>query len=190
MKNQQWVPVCLLTALLVLSAQAQNPNLVRNGSFENPRNTWLDTNCNYMALLSGATSIPHWTVTSDTVNEIVWALSPTCDGYSAAAGKFFLDLSGFGADSPNGAVQQTVKNLTPGAQYSFSIAAAGIVPLVTVDGVPLALSPGTPFKRGTTVWTPETGAFTAQAATAQLVIRNPQAGARVVFVDKVAIRAQ
>ena len=190
MTYRQWIVAALLTVAAALPARGLNPNLVHNGSFENPKGTWVDTNCNYMSLLAGSTAVPGWTVTSDTINEVVWAMSPTCDGYSAAAGKFFLDLTGFGGDSPNGAVQQTVKKLTAGTQYSFSIAVVGTVPLVTVDGVALALTPGTPFKRGTTVWTPENGAFTAQGSSAVLVIRNPTPGTQMVFVDKVAVRAE
>ena len=190
MSYLQWILASFLALVLVLPAPGQVPNHVRNGSFENPKNTWVNTTCNYMALTAGSTTIPQWAVTSDTVNEIVWAFAPTCDGVSAAAGKYFVDLSGFGGDSPNGGVQQIVKKLTPGQQYSFSIAVVGTVPLVTVDGVPLALTPGTPFKRGTTLWTPETGSFTAQATAAALIIQNPQPGAQIVFIDKVAIRAQ
>jgi hypothetical protein len=70
------------------------------------------------------------------------------------------------------------------------MAVVDTVPLVTVDGVPLALTPGTPFMRGSTRWIPETGSFTAQSTTALLVLRNPQPGAQIVFVDKVAVLAQ
>ena len=188
MKYRQWALAAFLVAATALPVYSLNPNLVRNGSFENPKFTWTDTTCNYMSLLAGSTAIPGWTVTSDTVNEIVWAMSPTCDGFTAGAGKFFLDLTGFGGDSPNGAVKQTVKKLSAGQQYAFSIAVVGAVPLVTVDGAPLALTPGTPFKKGSTTWTPESGAFTAQSSSALLVIRNPQPGLQVVFIDKVAVR--
>ena len=189
MNSWRWTILFLFAVSGVVPASSQNPNLVRNGSFENPKSTWVNTSCNYMSLLAGATDIPHWTVTPDTINEIVWAFAPTCDGNSAAAGNYFLDLSGFGGDSPNGAVQQTVKNLIPGQQYSFSMAVVASVPLVTVDGVSLALTAGKPFRRRSTTWVPEIGAFTAQSTTAALVLRNPQPGAQIVFVDKVAIRA-
>jgi len=188
MNRWRWILLLLLAVYGAVPASSQNPNLVHNGSFENPKNTWVNSNCNYMSLLAGATDIPHWTVTADTINAIVWASAPTCDGYSAAASNYFLDLSGFGDDSPNGAVQQTIKKLTAGQQYSFSMAVVATVSLVTVDGVSLALTAGKPFKRGSTTWIPENGSFTAQSTTAALVLRNPQPGAQIVFVDKVAIR--
>jgi len=59
---------------------------------------------------------------ASTVNEIAWAMTPTRDGYTAASGTFFVDLTGFDADSPNGAVQQTLKNLIVGHVYNFSMA--------------------------------------------------------------------
>lgn len=90
---------CQMSAALAAAA-----NLVRNGKFENHKNTWMDTNCNYMSLTADSTVIPGWTVTPGTTNEIVWAKSVTCDDHTAAAGMFFLDLTGFGADSPNGGV--------------------------------------------------------------------------------------
>lgn len=195
MRYPRWTLITLVVARTLVPAYGQdatlNPNLVGNGSFENPKLTWVNTSCNYMSLLAGSTAIPRWTVTPDIVNEIVWAMSPTCDGFTAAAGKFFLDLTGFGGDSPNGAVSQTIKKkLVVGQSYSFSVAVVGAVPLVTVDGAPITLTAGSPFKKGTTIWTPENGTFTAQAVSAVLTIRNPQPGLQVVFVDKVAIRAQ
>jgi len=195
MRYQEWIFVTLLALAAVFPASgqqaAQPPNLVPNGSFENTKLTWVNTNCNYMALLAGATAIPKWTVTPDTVHEIVWAMTPTCDGFTAAAGKFFVDLSGFGGDSPNGAATQTIKKkFVAGQQYTFSLAVVGAVPLVTIDGAPISLTAGTPFKKGTTIWTPETGTFTAQSVNAVLTIRNPQPGLQVVFIDKVAIRAR
>jgi hypothetical protein len=193
--------IYLRTTLVILLAAATfgtafgqaptlNPNLVANGSFENPKNTWMDTSCNYMSLLAGSTTIPHWTVTPETVNEIVWGMSPTCDNITAAAGKLFVDLSGFGGDSPNGTLTQTIKKLVAGRQYSFSVAIAETVPLVTVDGVPIALTAGKPFHKGSTTWIPENGSFTAQSASAVLTIQNPQPGAQIVFIDRVSIRAQ
>jgi hypothetical protein len=200
MKCRSWAFVGLLCAVPVISAdvgalQADygyatlNPNRVRNGSFANSQNTWVDTNCHYMSLLAGSTAIPRWTVTPDTVNEIVWAMTPTCDGYRAAAGQLFVDLTGFGGDSPNGGVQQALKTTVVGQQYVFSVAVVGTPPLVTVDGVPIGLTPGTPFKKGSTIWTPENGIFVAQSVHPVLKLQNPQPGAQIVFIDKVTVRA-
>jgi len=115
----------LLAVWAPVPASSQNPNLVHNGSFENPKNTWVNSNCNYMSLLAGATDIPHWTVTVDTINEIVWASALTCDGYSAAAGKPFKQGSttwipengSFTAQSTIAAL--VLRNTQPGAQIGF-----------------------------------------------------------------------
>lgn len=168
----------------------QYPNLVRNGSFENKKSTWVNTSCNYMALVAGSNAIPRWIVTPDTVNEIVWAMTPTCDGFTAGAGNLFLDLTGFGGDSPNGGVQQSLKTVSVGQQYSVSLAVVGTVPLVTVDQVAVALTPGPTFKKGSTVWTYQNGTFIAASSNPVLRIQNPQPGAQIAFVDKVAVRAQ
>jgi Protein of unknown function (DUF642) len=173
-----------------LSPSAANPNLVRNGSFENKKNTWQDTNCNYMALDAGATTIPGWTVTPATINQIVWAMTPTCDNHTAAAGTFFLDLTGFGADSPNGGVQQTLKNLTVGHEYKFSVDVItdGQPPLVTIDGATITLTAGKSFQRGSDTWTVETGTFMAQSEKSVLAIQNQ--ASQIGFVDNVIVKAQ
>jgi len=198
MMGARWMLVVLLVVNAAVASHAQdetppvntNPNLVRNGSFENPKNTWMDTTCNYMSLLAGAATIPGWTVTGSTVNEIVWAMTPTCDGHTAAAGTFFLDLTGFGSDSPNGAVQQMLKNLTVGQVYTFTmdIITDSAPPTVTVDGSIITLTAGKAFKRGTDLWTPEKGTFTAESANPLLLIQN--GGVQIGFLDNVAVKAQ
>src|SRR5260370_42206707 len=88
-------------------------NLVPNGSLEDFNGAFVNTAANYMALSASAnsTAIADWIVSPATSNEIVWAKSPTGDHHNAADGTFFVDLTGFGADSPNGAVQQSLQNL-------------------------------------------------------------------------------
>ena len=83
-------------------------------------------------------------------------------------------------------VTQTIKKFVTGWTYTLSIYVVGAVPLVTIDGAPISLTAGTPIKKGTTIWTPETGTFAAQADTAVLTIRNPQPGSQIVFIDKVS----
>ena len=169
---------------------ATNPNLVKNPSFENTKKTWQDTRCNYMSLTAGATTIPHWTVSSTTINEIVWAMTPTCDAHTAAAGTFFLDLTGFGGDSPNGAVQQTLQNLTVGHTYNFSIdmITDNLPPLVTIGGITITLTPSRTIKKGNDVWTVEIGTFVAQASS--LVLEIQHQAFEIGFVDSVIVRAQ
>jgi hypothetical protein len=166
------------------------PNLVKNPGFENTKKTWQDTSCNYMALYAGSTKIPFWTVSSSTVNEIVWAMTPTCDGHTAAAGTFFIDLTGFGSDSPNGAVEQTLKNAIAGQTYNFSIdmITDNLPPLVTIDGTTITLTAGRTIKKGSDVWTVEKGTFVAQSTDPLLVIQNR--GNEIGFIDAVSVRAQ
>lgn len=199
MKYEKWPIVwfCASAALVGVYAQDEmrpsaGTNLVRNGSFENPRNTWMDTTCNYMSLLASSKAIPGWTVTQTTTNEIVWAMTPTCDNHTAAKGTFFLDLTGFGGDSPNGGVQQTLHNLTVGGSYRFSVdvIVAGSLPLVTIDTVTVPLTAGTPFVKGGDTWTPERGTFMAPSADPVLTIQNQAAGQEIDFIDNVIVRAQ
>ena len=193
MRNLHFVFLTVLLLVTLSGAFAQEvpvrANLVHNGSFENLKNTWLDTNCNYMSLLAGSAAIPGWTVTHGTTNEIVWAMTLTCDGHTAADRTFFLDLTGFGGDSPNGGVQQRVRDLTIGQEYAFSVdvITSGSLPLVSVDGAPVTLTPGKPFIKGSDSWTPERGTFTAQSSNPLLTIENQQPGQQILFVDNVVV---
>lgn len=198
MRNRTLIFALLLPAAVVTSYGQGNtlpfagPNVVLNGSFEDLRLTWMETTCAYMSVFAGAKTIPGWTVTAGTVNELVWAKTPTCDRHTAAGGTFFLDLTGFGADSPNGGVQQTLRNLTVGQQYVFSMAviSPGTLPLVTVDAATILLHAGPPFTKGTDIWTPEVGFFIAQSANPVLTIQNQVGGQQINFIDNVAVRAR
>jgi hypothetical protein len=200
MKHMKWAPVSLLVAAAIgACAYGQGDtlpsaarNLVRNGSFENPKGTWVDTTCGYMSVFAGSGAIPGWTVASATINEIVWAKTPTCDNNTAANRTFFLDLTGYRADSPNGAVQQTLHNLTIGRSYTFSVdvISDGMLPLVTIDTVAITLTAGTPFTKGADTWTPEKGVFTAQSAAPVLTIQNQQPGQQINFIDNVIVKAR
>jgi len=165
-------------------------NLVRNGSFEDLRATWVDTTCNYMSLFAGAKTIPGWTVVPGTINEVVWAKTLTCDNHTAANRTFFLDITGFGGDSPNGGVQQTLHNLIPGQQYIFvmDVVTIGTLPLVTVGTTAVALHAGTPIIKGSDTWTPEIGVFVAQSANPVLTIQNQAGGQQINFIDNVVVR--
>jgi hypothetical protein len=108
-----------LFVLLGFGAPAMANITVQNGSLENLNGTFVNTTCNYMALGNGSTTIPDWTV-STTSGPIVWAQSPTCDGYTAADGAYFVDLSGFGNSSPDGALNQSLSTVG-GVNYTFSM---------------------------------------------------------------------
>lgn len=158
-----------------------------NGSLEDLNGNFVNTTCNYMALTAGATSIANWTVSAGTTGAMVWAKGPTCDGYNASAGTFFIDLSGFGNNSPNGAIEQGLSGLIFGQSYSFSLDSIGALPLVTVGGVPVALSSGVPFTVGSSTWTPETGTFIAGASNLLLQIANQTPSQQIIFVDNIAV---
>ncbi|HTS65002.1 MAG TPA: hypothetical protein VMH28_23425 [Candidatus Acidoferrales bacterium] len=181
----------LLPLVLILPVEplAHSANLVQNGSLEDLNGQWVNTNANYMSLLAGATAIANWTVSAGTTNEIVWAKSPTSDNHNAADGVFFVDLTGFGSDSPNGAIQQTLANLIIGQSYAFSmdVEFVGSVPMVTVGGTTIAMTAGTPFTVGIDTWTPETGSFIAASTNPLLKIANQQAGQSVDFIDNISV---
>jgi hypothetical protein len=186
--------LCVFVSCIVLALVTSLParaDFVMNGSLEDTTGTWVNTSANYMALTAGSAAIAGWTVATGTVNEIVWGKSPTGDNppVSAADGLFFVDLTGFGSDSPNGAIQQPLNNLILGQRYSFSMdsVTSASLPLVTVGAQTVTLSAGTPFKVGNTTWTPETGSFIATATNPLLTLANVQSGQQINFIDNISI---
>jgi hypothetical protein len=179
-------------AIAVLAGGATSAHATEftiNGSLEDPSSAFVNTVGNYMSLLAGSTAIAGWTVSSTTTNEIVWAKSPTSDSHNAAAGTFFVDLTGFGGDSPNGAIEQMLTGLVVGQSYSYSmdVEVVGSLPLVTVGGTGVTLSPGPPFSVGIDRWTPETGTFTATSPNELLQISNALAGQQIDFIDNISV---
>jgi len=181
------------TLLATADAAGASTNLVKNGSLENRAGTWANTRCNYMSVRPGSKPITGWKATA-AQGELAWAKGPTCDGYRAAKGRFFVDLSGFGADAPNGALQQRLRT-SAGKHYKFSIDVCacndGAVS-ATVGGQPLSLTPGRSFVIGTTSWRQLHGSFTGngQKPNPELKIANATPGAQIVLVDNVVIRPQ
>jgi hypothetical protein len=179
---------CLLVLAAAGTAAA---NIVRNGSLENLRGKFTNTRCHYMAVRARSRAIDGWTVPAATTGELAWG-KRTCDGYSAARGAFFLDLTGFGADSTNGSIRQTL-SMQPGRHYKFSIDVCtcndgGLG--VRVGSTALDLSPGKPFVVGSTSWTPMTARFKASRRRPALKIRNLTPGAQIVVIDDVVIDGQ
>ena len=84
----------LAAAVGAFSAMTVNAAIVQNGSFENTANTWVNTACNYMA--ASGNTITGWSVGSSATGPVAWGQSITCDGFAAANGSYFVDLSGFG----------------------------------------------------------------------------------------------
>jgi hypothetical protein len=186
------VVLAAVGALLGTAAAAgTGSNLVKNGSLEN--GNWSNTRCKYMSVRPGSEAITGWKATA-AGGELAWAKSPTCDGYTAAKGRFFVDLTGFGADAPNGALQQRLRT-GAGKRYSFSIDVCtcndGVLSAV-VGGQTLSLTPGRSFTVGTTSWRQLLGSFTGNPhrPNPKLKIMNATPGAQIVLIDGVVIRRQ
>ena len=183
----------LVAAALIAStaSQASASSIVLNGSLEDLNGSFVNTTCQYMTLGAGSTAIANWTVPGSTTGQLVWADSPTCDGFSASHGEFFVDLSGLGTSSPNGALEQQLA-ASIGQAYSFSIDFATINNgdiAVVVGSELLTLSAGSPFLVGGTSWTPYTGMFIATTSDPLLTIASASP-ASIVFVDNVSIEAE
>jgi hypothetical protein len=182
---------CLL-ALTASTALAAAANVVKNGSLENRKGKFTNTRCNYMSVPAGSSAIDKWTVPRATTGELAWGRR-TCDGYRAAKGKFFLDLTGFGADSTNGAIRQGLET-QPGTHYRFSIDLCacndGSI-AVKVGKEALSLTPGKPFTVGNTPWTPMKGQFKGpQNTEPALKIKNATPGAQIVVIDDIVVKAK
>jgi hypothetical protein len=145
-----------------------------------------------MAVPAGSSAIPEWKVPSATKGELAWGMH-TCDGYSAAKGACFVDLTGFGADSPNGALRQSLRT-QPGTRYRFSIDVCscndGSIS-VRVGKRSLSLSPGRPFTVGSASWTPMTAGFKGPSNHKPVLkIQNATPGAQINFIGNVVIAAK
>lgn len=181
-------PVFLSAALVAAGSFVTNSygaSLVTNGSFENTAGTFVNTAANYMALSASSTAIPGWTVAPGTVSDIVWGVNPT-DGFTASNGAAFVDLSGFGSNSPNGSVQQSLSTV-PGLQYTFSYDFSGVLSNVSIGTLPLTLTLGPGFNVAGTQWTNAHATFIAPAGSQLLSILNGAPGEQIVFIDNVSV---
>jgi hypothetical protein len=180
----------LLILMLTVATSAMATEIVQNGSFETLGGPFVDDGGNYMALSNGSTFITSWTVSTST-GAIVLGRSPTGDGYTAADGTYFVDLSGYGSESPDGALSQTI-HIVGGSLYTFSMDIGsennGIIS-VSVGGQTLTLTAGTAFSVDGTGWTPVTGTFTGNPldTTPLLTIMDETPGSDIDFVDNVSI---
>lgn len=164
----------LIGLFTLLSSMAAQANIVQNGSFEN--GNFVNTANNFMQVNPGDSALSDWTV----VNEhIAWGLNAS--GFSASDGIGFVDMSGFGAQSPNSQLQQLL-NTSIGTEYFFSIERQGGVSDIFLDGAALTLTAGSTLDD----WTTYTGAFTAISASTLLSIDNAS-GSNIVFVDNVSV---
>jgi hypothetical protein len=179
-----------LFALALATASSAQASIVQNGSFESQTGPFVNNVANYMQLGAGSTEIAGWTITSSSGN-IVLAQTPTGDGQSAADGTYFIDLSGLGSESPDGAVSQTISTVA-GATYGFSMdlgtGNTGTI-FASVGGNLLSLSSGASFTVGGTSWTQWTGSFTGDALNHAplLTIGNGTRGSQIDFVDNISV---
>jgi hypothetical protein len=167
--------------------------VVQNGSLEDLNGAWTNTRCGYMALPAASTAIADWTVSPTTDGQVAWTKGLTCDGYTAADGLSFVDLTGLGAASLHGALQQQLTTVA-GQQYTFSIdeyAHNGCSLSVTVGAQSVTLrSAGPSFVVGHTTWTPHLGSFKGdpQDTTPTLTIMNARPGADICFIDDIRVQ--
>ena len=175
---------------VALTASPATAAIVQNGSLETLAGPFVNTSFNYQQLGNGSTFITGWTVSTSS-GHIVLAQSPTGDGQSAADGTYFVDLSGLGSESPDGALSQTI-HTSAGATYAFSLDLAssntGTV-FASVGGAVLSLTSGSAFVVGGTSWTPWSGAFTGDALNHSplLTIGDGTPGSQIDFVDNISI---
>lgn len=167
---------------LLLFPLAGNAAIVRNGSFENPLNTWVNTSANYMAVASGSSAITDWTVTNAQGSGVAWALSPTSENYMASAGLHFVDLSGFGTQAgPNAVLAQDLQNLIAGDTYTVGIDYWGDRVSLSIGGTTIATAAS-----ASSGWTHLTTTFQAIGSQASLSIGyNGTSG--VAFIDNLTV---
>jgi hypothetical protein len=126
--------------LMPLHGGARAANLLTNGSFEDLNHVWVDTNGGsfYDSLSAGSTAIAGWTVGALTEIDVAWGYNVS----GAFDGSYFVDLTGIGANSPSGSLQQAI-SVAQGVTYTVDLYAASFntdVIGVTVDGVGVALT--------------------------------------------------
>jgi len=163
-----------IALVVLLFSGAAQANIVQNGSFEN--GNFVNTTNNFMQVNPADSALSNWTV----VNEhIAWGLNAS--GFSASDGIGFVDMSGFGAQSPNSQLQQLL-NTSIGAEYFFSVERQGGISDIFIDGAELTLTAGGTLGG----WITYTGAFTATSTSTLLSIDNASSN-NIVFVDNVSV---
>lgn len=171
-----------LSILLTLPGAA-TAAIVQNGSFENPLNTWANTNSNYMAVATGGTAITGWSVVDASTRGVAWAKSPTNDGFSPFDGAYFVDLSGFGNEAgPLAKLQQTLQNLIAGETYAVGIDYWGEGTTLSIDGNQIAGSGA-----ASNGWTHLSTTFQAAGTQALLSVGRIGGTSAVAFVDNLTV---
>jgi hypothetical protein len=184
--------VLSVVASLVGHGQSLAANIVQNGSLEDLTGAFVDfASSGYMPLAAGSTTIAGWTVSPGTTGSLVWARSVTSDGFTASNGTFFVDLTGLGSNSPNGALEQALTTVG-GQHYDFSIDLASFnngVTSVVIGSHALALTPGATFVVAGTSWTRSTGTFIGDPFEPMPILRvmNTSPGTDLGFIDNISL---
>lgn len=171
----------VISAILTLPLVG-NAAILQNGSFENPLNTWVNTASNYMAVASGSPAITGWTVAHAAGRGVAWAQNPTNDGYSASAGSYFVDLSGFGTEAgPQAVLTQVLQNLVVGETYTIGVDYWGDRVTLAIGGATVATA-----QSSSTYWTHLTATFQAGGAQEALAV-GYNGGSGVAFIDNLTV---
>lgn len=175
-KIPNWFGKAMMGFVLLGCASNSSANLVQNGGFEDGSHR--NDRLGYMVLNPGDPQLDNWAIEA----EVAWGLNPL-DGFAAAFGSGFVDLSSLGSRSAFGEVKQQV-DLVAGNKYLFSyytfIEGSSNV---FIDGNPLALEAGATLND----WTQLTSMFTASSSTlAWLSIKNATGGS-IVFIDEISL---
>ncbi|HEY1933094.1 MAG TPA: DUF642 domain-containing protein [Acetobacteraceae bacterium] len=164
-------------------SSARAGSLLTNGSFENLNNTFVNQSNGCMAVYADdSTTIPDWTVSHGVTSDIAWCNGPAAF-YPAADGDYWIDLTGFGTDSPNGAIRQTI-SVTPGDSYTVDFMWGNLSngdPGVDIDGVPVALN--TPTGVGDPYYFIQGTFIAGSDPTPYLEFYNATPGAAAMIID-------
>lgn len=175
--------ILIVLAALLLPAAANAAELIQNGSFEDGTYV-IDPNidcCNYIHVANGSNAIAGWSIFSSG-DGVAWALNAG-DAGGAPDGTHFVDLTGFGANSVDGTMSQTI-NTVAGQIYSVSFASYGVLPQVTIGSTVITLAP-----TGTTgQWNIMTGSYLAAGGAELFSIADlPLGPQQIVFIDQVSV---
>jgi hypothetical protein len=168
-------------------------NLIVNGSFENTSATFVDSGGGYMALTTGSTVIPGWTITND---QITWLLSGSQPYGSTPFGTFFLDLTGTHDNGSYAGVAQTITTI-PSQNYTLSVSigvnqndagGSGSKSVLAAAGSTNKSLAFTPSGTGMQ-WTNLSFNFVATSASTLISIAGTSSGAGVqsLFFDNVSV---
>ncbi len=162
----------------VFSISSTSANLITNGSFEN--GAFVNQVANYMELSPGDSALTGWSIFD---GPVAWGLGAN-DVIPASDGIGYIDLSGFGANAPNGSIGQSFST-TSGLDYKFSFSIFGDLSQVAIDGNILTLN----NVGSTNGWTDYSSVFTASSNSSDLTISNITPGSLIVFIDDVSVTA-